>query len=106
MDTSSSVYYFSLACVGVGLAIASLHITLAPVHSLPHGPPQVPLFGNLVSILNLSTAPARTCRDLAQRYGDMATLWLGKQPIILINSHRVAHDLLQRLIVFRYYGQA
>ncbi|TGO77311.1 hypothetical protein BELL_0114g00280 [Botrytis elliptica] len=44
----------------------------------------------------INAAPAKICNDLARRYGDLATLWLGSCPVIMINTPQAAHCLLQR----------
>ncbi len=64
---------------------------------LPDGPHPWTFLGNPWLVNKLGRAPARAFRDLAEQYGDLTTLWLGKQPIVLVNSPSVAHELLQKV---------
>ncbi|KAF9235572.1 cytochrome P450 [Melanogaster broomeanus] len=66
---------------------------LAPPYPLPPGPPGLPFVGNVIGIN--ASAPWLTYAEWAKTYGDLIyTRLLGKD-IIIINSEKVAKDLLE-----------
>lgn len=59
---------------------------------LPPGPPTMPIVGNLHQL------PAQNVhikfKEWADQYGDMFSLMLGKQRVVVLNSPRVVRDLI------------
>lgn len=96
--------YYQLFVLSVGsLAFASLiwsycsHTKNFRIQNsrLPLGPKPLPWIGNASAFRGFTVCPRKTLQDMT-KYGDMATLWLGSWPTIVINSPRVAYDLLQK----------
>ncbi|KAF8137299.1 cytochrome P450 [Boletus edulis] len=81
----------ALALVGI---LALVFVRRTVVCPLPPGPPGLPLVGNVVGID--TEAPWLTYTEWAKTYGDLVyTQLLGKH-IVIINSEKVAKDLLER----------
>ncbi|KAF8546671.1 cytochrome P450 [Imleria badia] len=60
---------------------------------LPPGPPGLPWVGNVIGIN--ASAPWLTYRDWAKTYGDLVYSRLLGKDIIIINSEKIARDLLE-----------
>ncbi|KAH6658466.1 cytochrome P450 [Truncatella angustata] len=58
------------------------------------GPKRWPLLGNFVSFSKILNNPDRELLKLAMKYGATAMMWLGSQPVLIINSARDAKELL------------
>ncbi|KAF3026723.1 hypothetical protein E8E14_014759 [Neopestalotiopsis sp. 37M] len=65
------------------------------------GPKPWPLLGNFVSFSKILRNPDAELRKFAQRYGPTAMMWLGSQPVLVINSAREAKELLDNVINHR-----
>ena len=61
--------------------------------TLPPGPTTLPWIGAEWVIRGLNFKAKPTLAYLA-RYGEMATVWLARSPLLVVNSPRVAHDLM------------
>lgn len=64
---------------------------------LPPGPKPVWWLGNIWTFRKLNTSPSATCIELASKWGEMTTVWVGSCPAILINNPQAAHDLLHKV---------
>ncbi|CAI9099859.1 OLC1v1036741C1 [Oldenlandia corymbosa var. corymbosa] len=71
-----------------------LNHTENPAKSLPPSPPRIPIFGNLHQVARLSI-PQRGLRALAQIYGPVMRLRLGRREAIVISSAEVAEQILR-----------
>ncbi|KAM5191598.1 cytochrome P450 2J2-like [Mantella aurantiaca] len=58
--------------------------------NLPPGPIPLPFFGNLWT-LNFQLQP-ETLRQLAKRYGNIYTVWLGETPLVVLNGCKMVKD--------------
>lgn len=63
------------------------------------GPKPWPLLGNFVSFSKILKNPDAELRKFAKRYGAAAMMWLGSQPVLIINSGREAKELLDNVII-------
>ena len=71
-----------------------------PTWRLPLGPKPVWHLGNVYTFYKLNAQPNEACAELAVRWGDLTTLWVGPWPVIMINSPDAAYDLLQKVSKF------
>ncbi|XP_070571422.1 cytochrome P450 2F3-like [Ptychodera flava] len=62
--------------------------------NLPPGPPSLPLVGNLFTVAG--KRPLAALRDLAAKYGDVFTIRLGSQLVLILNSHEAVREALVR----------
>lgn len=60
---------------------------------LPPGPPGLPFIGNALQIYKDAWL---TFTQWRKKYGDLIYIHVANQPIIIINSHEIAADLLER----------
>lgn len=58
---------------------------------LPPGPPRIPVVGNLLS---LSMDVLKSLKDLRRRYGDIFSLYIGKELVVVLNGYDTIHDAL------------
>lgn len=61
---------------------------------LPPGPPQLPIIGNIHQ--TPAQNPWRTYREWHQKYGPIMSLKYGQKTIILLGTHEVVRDLLDK----------
>lgn len=59
---------------------------------LPPSPPTLPVIGNLHQ---LGTYPHRTLQALAQRYGPIMLLHMGRVPTVIVSSARLAREVMK-----------
>ncbi|XP_056304775.1 cytochrome P450 2B19-like [Danio aesculapii] len=85
-----------LAFVGMTLVLGLIFMVLFEIfriHSyngrFPPGPTPLPFVGNLPHLLN----PKEFIRSLSQ-YGEMTTMYLGRKPVIMLNTIQVAKEAL------------
>ncbi|KAF9263362.1 cytochrome P450 [Marasmius fiardii PR-910] len=83
--------------VPIGLAFFGLvfihHLQrLKQDRKLPPGPRRLPIVGNLLQVPTLRPYPQ--FRKWARQYGDIFSLRLGPQTMIVLNSAEVAHEIL------------
>lgn len=83
-----------LAIVLVSLLTVSSYRYYAFRRRLPPGPVGLPLIGNLHQAPSIY--PWRTYASWRAKYGPLFSLQYGPTTLIVINSHRVAHDLLEK----------
>ncbi|KAG9318131.1 cytochrome P450 [Chiua virens] len=92
-----------LPVVAIGAVVVAYTVTLASLKGrrrcfggfrLPPGPPPLPLVGNILSID--PKKPWITYTDWRACYGDIFMIRVLKQDIIVINSEKIAKDLLER----------
>ncbi|KAG9313615.1 cytochrome P450 [Chiua virens] len=93
MITSAIVYAIALGSIAViyigGRCLGSSRSSLP----LPPGPPGVPWVGNVIGIN--TDAPWLTYREWAKTYGDIVYSRLLGKDIIIINSEKIAKELLE-----------
>ncbi|KAF8436532.1 cytochrome P450 [Boletus edulis BED1] len=83
---------FALGCLGV-LYIWRRALRTRNPYPLPPGPPGLPWVGNVIGINQ--DAPWLTYAGWARTYGDLVCSRLLGQVIIIINSEKIAKDLLE-----------
>ncbi|XP_077997840.1 cytochrome P450 2F3-like [Glandiceps talaboti] len=59
---------------------------------LPPGPRGLPLLGNLFALANAT--PFRTLHDMAVKYGDVFTIRLGRQLVVVLNSYDAIREAM------------
>ncbi|KAF8546627.1 cytochrome P450 [Imleria badia] len=94
--TPSTIAYYTVAfgCIGV-IYIARQYLrNTKPTLPLPPGPPGLPWVGNVIGVD--ANAPWLTYREWAKTYGDIVHSRLFGRDIIIINSEKIAKDLLDR----------
>ncbi|KAF8129584.1 cytochrome P450 [Boletus edulis] len=82
----------ALGCIAV-LYIAQRALRTRMPYPLPPGPPGLPWFGNVIGIN--TDAPCLTYAEWARTYGDLVYSRLLGRDIIIINSEKIAKDLLE-----------
>lgn len=63
----------------------------------PHGPTPLPILGNLLYFQRLLKSPDPELISLAKQYGEIAMLWFGHNPVVVVNSPKVAKDLMDKV---------
>ncbi|KAK9668241.1 hypothetical protein RND81_13G044000 [Saponaria officinalis] len=75
----------------------AIHLLLSTANknskTLPPGPPQLPVFGNLFSLGN---KPHVALAELSKTYGPLIMLRLGRVPTVVISSSTMAKEALQK----------
>jgi hypothetical protein len=67
------------------------------VATYPSGPVPIPFLGNVSSFLKLMKNSEKILINMATQYGEMCMLWLGRSPVLIINSPTTAKDLLDKV---------
>ncbi|XP_006825849.1 cytochrome P450 2B1-like [Saccoglossus kowalevskii] len=70
----------------------ALQLLLANHRNLPPGPRGFPLIGNVLDLVN--PTPFRNLRDMASQYGDVLSLHLGQQLVVVLNGYQSIHEAL------------
>lgn len=63
----------------------------------PPGPRPLPLIGNLLDLRKLRNRPEQALRKWTAEYGDLTMLWLGNNPMLIVNSAKAAKELLDKV---------
>lgn len=98
--------------VTIGLPVYLIHYVTSPWRRVPPGPTGWPLIGNLFTLFQLNAQKWLKFTEWRATYGTFSVVrggmtlmtWIGDiiflnvagQPIIILNSHKVAADLLDR----------
>lgn len=61
----------------------------------PRGPRSYPILGNPGFMSRLSRNADGELLELAQKYGAICMLWFGSNPILVINTAKAAHELME-----------
>ena len=73
------------------------YVALLKVRShLPPGPTPLPIIGNLIDFAKFKTKTAQETATLAEKWGDMVTLFLGSTPCVVVNSPALASELMDK----------
>ncbi|ESK84360.1 cytochrome p450 [Moniliophthora roreri MCA 2997] len=83
----------SLSCALISISIWIIYLNRKRPGKLPPGPKGYPLVGN---IFQLQNRPWHTFVEWKKTYGDIVYLTLFNQDVIVLNSAKVAGDLLDR----------
>ncbi|XP_063289451.1 cytochrome P450 2G1-like [Pelobates fuscus] len=59
---------------------------------LPSGPTRLPFFGNYLQLRNKEYA--KTISNFHKKYGDVCTIYLGSQPVILVTGYQAVKEVL------------
>jgi len=93
-----SVYTIAIVTPVALLAYIILnYLALLKVRSrLPPGPTPLPVIGNLIDFAKFKTRTAEETTLLAEKWGDMVTLFLGSTPCVVVNSPALASELMDK----------
>ncbi len=85
----------AITCLGTiaYVIVALLRAGRRPA-SLPPGPRTFPILGNLH--LMPTVKPYKQFDEWGQTYGPIYTLMVGSSPLIILQSHKIAKDLLDK----------
>lgn len=72
--------------------ILLLFVSTRRRHGLPPGPPLWPVVGNLTSLI--SKEVDKTMESLRRKYGDIFSLYIGKEVVIILNGYDTIHTAL------------
>ena len=98
MMTSHGLVYLLIACVFLIAASTQLLRLLGGRSAkLPHGPRPLPFLGNIMDFGKIAKSPEVESERLAQIYGDVYTLSIGSGYVLVVNSPRIASDLMERV---------
>ncbi|XP_015087518.1 geraniol 8-hydroxylase-like [Solanum pennellii] len=92
MISSIDMYYIGIICVLLLLAWTSIRVPNNK--KLPPGPIPLPLIGNLHNIFGAS--PHKSMERLANKYGPILSLKLGRLPTVVISSSTVAKEAVKK----------
>ncbi|EEB90484.1 hypothetical protein MPER_11305, partial [Moniliophthora perniciosa FA553] len=84
---------FTLLAALIASVLIIRQIFSRPKGSLPPGPKGLPIVGNL---FQLSQEAWHTFTEWKKQYGDLVYINVAGQDIVIMNSHKVAADLLDR----------
>lgn len=63
----------------------------------PNGPWRWPILGNLVEFKSLKARPDQELLRIAKTYGEMCMLWFGSNPVLIVNSPKVAKEMMDKV---------
>ena len=92
MIESLSSVWLLLAISGLALCLYRLLQIGSRPKGMPPGPPTVPVFGNLLQLPGEDVHVQ--FKKWAEQYGDMYSVTLGNQQLVVLNSPRAVKDLL------------
>ncbi|KAJ7610297.1 cytochrome P450 [Mycena polygramma] len=98
---ATTTYVFCLAII----FLVGFYLLKPPTNRrLPPGPKGLPLIGNIYDVPRV--ASWQVFQQWGQRYGDMIYFHTFGNPVVVLNSARVAHDLLdKRSAIYSYRPQ-
>lgn len=82
-------YGWHLICV---LLITLLFMSIRRRHGIPPGPPLLPVFGNMFTLFSRDTNG--TLQKLRDKYGDIFSLYIGQELVIVLNGYSAIHGAL------------
>ncbi|XP_053538023.1 cytochrome P450 2D15 isoform X1 [Ictalurus punctatus] len=82
----------SLILVGICVYLFFLLIRIQRPKNFPPGPRPMPIFGNLLH-LNIRN-PLKDFEMLAERYGNVYSLYLGRNPVVVLNGLKAIKEAL------------
>lgn len=86
---------FMALIISVLLAAVWSAIDGSNILPYPRGPRSYPILGNLGFMSRLSRNADGELLELAHKYGAICMLWLGSNPILVINTAKAAHELME-----------
>lgn len=63
-------------------------------NGIPDGPPLIPVIGNLLTLSEKDIS--KSMKKLREKYGDVFSLYLGQELVIVLNGYNTIHDALVR----------
>ncbi|KAJ4971441.1 hypothetical protein NE237_004540 [Protea cynaroides] len=103
MEYSWSIIFLSL-CFSAAITIFITQTkTKKTKHSLPPGPPRIPILGHIYLLRKFLINTEALLRVLFKKYGPIVTFRIGSSTSIFIASHSLAHEaLIQNGAAFNY----
>ncbi|RDL40570.1 uncharacterized protein BP5553_00549 [Venustampulla echinocandica] len=86
------VSWYTLLGVGLALPLILLIRDIAKWYRLPPGPLPIPFIGNRLPALR----PWVHLQQWSKIYGPIFTIWVGRQPTIVISDPKIAVDLMEK----------
>ncbi|KAJ5088543.1 cytochrome P450 [Penicillium angulare] len=62
----------------------------------PSGPWSLPFLGNLIEFNAIKARPDQELLRIAKKYGEICMLWFGTNPVLIINSPKVAKEMMDK----------
>ncbi|KAJ7482244.1 cytochrome P450 [Mycena galericulata] len=95
METRIDVYsaVVGLSCLGLGMMLWKLRSMSNLRKMMPPGPPGLPFLGN---VFQLPQFQWLRFTEWKAQYGPIISLNLAGQPVVVLNDHQIATDLLDR----------
>ncbi|KIJ64543.1 hypothetical protein HYDPIDRAFT_111879 [Hydnomerulius pinastri MD-312] len=93
LESSMSLSHIASTTIAIGV----LYLIIAPYRQrrqMPPGPPGVPILGNALQVP--TTMAWFRFTEWKEKYGPIYSLNLAGQPVVVLNTHKVAGDLLDR----------
>nr|ALO23112.1 cytochrome P450 CYP71D444 [Kalopanax septemlobus] len=95
MELQFSLFSVSTISLIIFLLLLSKLFKRSKPDNLPPGPAKLPIIGNLLQLARVDPIPHRGLLELAQKYGPLMHLQLGKISTIVASSPRVAKEVLK-----------
>ena len=105
MESASAVVFFVVFNI-IFTILATIFFSILQGNKTHFkGPFPIPLLGNVVTLKRLRSNPDEELLHLKERWGDICMLWFVRRPMVIINSPRIAKELLNDVKkTFPYVG--
>ena len=97
-DAPISFLFAMLTVITVGLTTLIISASLfARKRNYPSGPSVLPLLGNIIYWRRVQKNLEPELLRLKEQWGDICMLWLGRAPVMVINSPLAAKEILNEV---------
>lgn len=91
--------YICVASIAFIFCISFIRALLYDRTKYPNGPKPPGVLGNYFTIAKSQSYPDQELLSLASRFGDVCMLWYGSNPVMILNTPKVARELLAQILL-------